>query len=100
VAFAGDELQNRLRLIASPDGAEGSVKVFQDVRIYAARLDAGREVQAALLPDRAGYVQVTAGTVSLNGTRMNAGDGARIEGESSITVAASAPAELLFFDLA
>ena len=100
VTFAQGELQNRLRLIASPDGAEGSVKVFQDVRIYAARLDAGREVQAPILPDHAGYVQVTAGAASLNGTRLNAGDGARIEGEAAITLAAAVPAEVLFFDLA
>jgi quercetin 2,3-dioxygenase len=100
VAFAEDDLRNHLRLIASPDGAEGSVKIFQDVKVYAARLDAGREVQAAILPDRAGYVQVTAGTASLNGTRLNAGDGARIEGESSIAVVAETASDVLFFDLA
>jgi hypothetical protein len=100
VAFPEVELRNRLRLIASPDGLEGSVKVFQDLKVFAARLDAGREVQASIPAGRGGFLQVAAGSVSLNGRSMNAGDGARIEGELAITVAAGSPAEVLFFDLA
>ncbi|WP_243315790.1 pirin family protein [Geothrix paludis] len=100
VAFPGPELENRLRLIASPDGAEGSVKLFQDVKVFAARLDPGREVKAAVPAGRAGFLHVAKGTVTLNGTAMNAGDAARIEGEPSLTVAAGSPAEVLFFDLA
>lgn len=100
VAFPEVELRNRLCLIASPDEAEGSVKLFQDVKIGAARLDAGREVQAVLAPGHAGFLQVVAGSVSLNGKVMNAGDGARIEEESSVTVVAGTTAEILFFDLA
>lgn len=100
VAFSEDSLQNQLRLIASPDAADGSVKLFQDVRIYAARLDAGREVQAAIPPGRVGFLHVAKGSVTLNGTAMAAGDAARIEGEPSLTVAAGSPAEVLFFDLA
>ena len=100
VAFAEDDLRNRLRLIASPDGAEGSVKVVQDLKVFATRLDAGREVQTTIPAGRAGFIQVAAGSVSLNGTAMNAGDGARIEGEPAITLVATSPAEVLFFDLA
>ncbi|HCZ32623.1 MAG TPA: quercetin 2,3-dioxygenase [Holophagaceae bacterium] len=100
VAFSEGDLRNRLRLIASPDGREGSVKVFQDVNVSVARLDADREVSAAILPGRAGFLQVATGAISLNGVAMHAGDGARIEGEPSIVVAASSPSELLFFDLA
>ncbi|HEY3400228.1 MAG TPA: pirin family protein [Geothrix sp.] len=100
VAFPGAEPHNHLRLIASPDGAEGSVKLFQDVKVFAARLDAGTGVQAGIPSGRAGFLQVAAGSVALNGTPMNAGDGARIEGEPSIHVLASSPSEILFFDLA
>ncbi|WP_243286102.1 pirin family protein [Geothrix terrae] len=100
VAFPDSELGNRLRLIASPDGAEGSVKLFQDVKVFAARLDPGREVQAAAPVGRAGFLHVAKGTVTLNGLAMGAGDAARIEGEPSLTVAAGSPAEVLFFDLA
>jgi redox-sensitive bicupin YhaK (pirin superfamily) len=100
VAFSEKDLENRLRLIASPDGSEGSVKLFQDVKVYAARLDAGREVRAALPAGRSGFLQVAKGSVTLSGTVMHAGDAARIEGEPSITVVAGTPSEILFFDLA
>jgi len=100
VAFSEDSLRNQLRLIASPDAADGSVKLFQDVRIYAARLDAGHDVQAVVPPGRAGFLQVAKGSVTLNGTAMNVGDAARIEGEPSLTVVAGSSAEILLFDLA
>jgi hypothetical protein len=100
LAFTEEALQNCLRLIASPDGAEGSVRLFQDVKVFAARLDAGREVTATLPPGRAGFLQLAAGSVSLNGRVLHAGDGARIEGEPSLSVVAGAPAEILFFELA
>ncbi len=100
LAFGEVDLRNHLRLIASPDGAEGSVKLFQDVKVSVARLEAGREVQAVIAPGRAGFLQVAAGSVSLNGQAMNAGDGARIEGEASVIVVAGSPSEVLFFDLA
>ncbi|HEX9081259.1 MAG TPA: pirin family protein [Holophagaceae bacterium] len=99
VSFTEMDLQNRLRLIASPDGAEGSVKLFQDARIFVARLDAGHEVTAPLAPGRAGYLQVAAGSVTLAGRTLHAGDGARLEDEPSILLTATAPSEILFFDL-
>jgi len=100
VAFPETELRNRLCLIASADGAEGSVKLFQDARIFAARLDAGREVQIPLRPGRSGYLQVTAGSLTLDGAFLEAGDGARIEDAASFAIIAQSPSELLFFDLA
>jgi len=100
VAFPDGDLRNRLQLIASPDGAEGSVTVFQDVRISVARLDPGREVPLALAPGRAGYLQVATGSVVLDGLTLHAGDGARIEGEEVLALAAAGPSEVLFFDLA
>jgi quercetin 2,3-dioxygenase len=100
VAFTDSDLRNRLRLIASPEGLEGSVKLSQDVKVFVARLDAGLEAQSVVATGRAGFLQVVKGSVSLNGTTMQAGDGARIEGEPSIKVVAGAPSEVLFFDLA
>jgi hypothetical protein len=77
------------------------VKVFQDVRISVARLDPGREVVLALAPGRSGYVQVATGSAALGGgATIHAGDGARIEGETTLALAATTPSEVLFFDLA
>ena len=100
VAFQEADLRNSLHLIASPDGAGGAVKVLQDLRVFAGWLDSDREVQATILAGRAGFLQVATGAVSLNGVTLQAGDGARIEGEPSIKVVAGAPSEILYFDLA
>ena len=100
VTFPDAKLSSGFHLIASSDGANGSVLVHQDLKIYAARMEAGREVQTALLPGRAGFLQVAKGSVSLNDLAMHAGDGARIEGESTLSVKATTAAETLFFDLA
>ena len=100
VAFPEADFENRLRLIASPDATEGSVKLFQDVRVFVARLAAGCEVQAALAPGRFGFLQVARGSLTLNGQMLQAGDSARIEAESHLTLHAETPSEVLFFDLA
>ena len=100
VTFQDAELSDGLHLIASADGAGGSVMVHQDLKIHAARLAPGREIQATLLPGRAGFLQVAKGSVLLNGLAMQAGDGARIEGESTLSVKSTTAAEILFFDLA
>jgi redox-sensitive bicupin YhaK (pirin superfamily) len=100
VAFADAAMRNRWCLIASPEGTEGSVRIFQDVKVLVTRLEAGRALQADLLPGRAGFLQVARGSVTLNGLAMHAGDGARIEGESSLSLTAGSPSEILLFDLA
>jgi redox-sensitive bicupin YhaK (pirin superfamily) len=99
-AFPDPELRNRLRLIASGDGAEGSVVLHQDVRVYVARLDPGTTVEQGFGPGRHGYVQVARGALALNGTSMKAGDGAELSQESMATLVPSAPSEVLVFDLA
>jgi hypothetical protein len=100
VAFPEGDFQNRLRLIASPDGAEGSVKLFQDVRVFVARLEAGCEAQAELAPGRCGFLQVARGSLSLNGQTLQAGDSARVEAEPRLTLHAETASEVLLFDLA
>lgn len=100
VAFSEADLRNRLCLIASPDGALGSVKVFQDVAISAARLEAGQAIEAVLRPGRSGYLQVATGSLALEGFVLNAGDGARIEDATTFTMTAQSASECLFFDLA
>ncbi len=92
------ELNDTLRLVASPDGRDGSVTIQQDALLYAARLN-GKEVMHALAPGRHAWIQVARGTVRVNGTMLQAGDGAGIENESSLRLAADGSAEVLLFDL-
>jgi redox-sensitive bicupin YhaK (pirin superfamily) len=100
VAFAGEELQNALRIVASHDGRDGSVLVHQDVSMYATRLAAGASVEHAFQAGRAGWLQVARGDIRVNGVELVAGDGVAIEGESRLELAASSDAEALLFDLA
>ncbi|HYA37949.1 MAG TPA: pirin family protein [Candidatus Methylomirabilis sp.] len=92
------ELHGALRLVASPDGANGSVTIHQDARVYAARLNGG-DISHALAPGRRAWLHVARGTAKLNGTTLHVGDGASIEGEASLRLAADGAAEVLLFDL-
>jgi quercetin 2,3-dioxygenase len=100
VGFEDGALRNRLGLIASHKGTNGSVKIFQDLNIYAGRLDEGHSVEIALRSGRSGFLQVAFGSMNLNGLTMHSGDGARVEREPSLTIGAVSAAEFLFFDLA
>lgn len=97
--FTDDEKRDRLRLVASADGRDGSVTINQDASIYASVLAAGREVIHQLAPNRNAWVQVARGRIEINGNDLNQSDGAAISGETAIAIAASEPAELLLFDL-
>jgi redox-sensitive bicupin YhaK (pirin superfamily) len=98
--FSGEEKRGRLRLIGSRDGREGSVTIHQDADLYASLLSEGQEVSHALRDGRKAWVQVARGTVRLNGHQLDAGDGAAISGERSVTIAgASKDAEVLLFDM-
>ena len=99
-AFPAAELHGRLRLVASRDGREGSVTVHQDVQVWAARLAAGDEILYALAPGRHAWLQVVRGALAVNGTTLAAGDGAAVSDEARLALTASAPSELLLFDLA
>jgi len=98
--FADGEKRGRLRLIASPDGAQGSVKIHQDARVYAAILDGAETVAHALAQNRKAYVHVACGTVHLNGAALSNGDGAKVEGERELNLSDAKAAEVLVFDLA
>jgi redox-sensitive bicupin YhaK (pirin superfamily) len=97
--FAAEDKRGRLRLVASPDGAEGSVTIHQDARVYATLLDAGQQVVHRPAADRHAWVHVVRGSLTLNGEPLAAGDGAAISGEGSVTLVGDAGAEALLFDL-
>ena len=98
--FSDDEKRNKLRLIVSPDGSDGSVKIHQDANLYASLLDEGQGVGHVLDSGRHAWLQVAAGSVNLNDVSLKQGDGAAVSQESNIRITAQGPAEVLLFDLA
>ena len=97
--FTDADKRGRLRLVASPDGAEGSVTIHQDARVYATRLEPGEEVEHKLAPGRHAWVQVARGALSVGGQRLAHGDGAAITGETLVKLTGEQSAEALVFDL-
>ena len=98
--FEASEKRGRLRVVASPDGRDGSLTIGQDATVYAALIDGDERIQHALSPGRRGYVHVGRGEVTLNGKRLHAGDGAKIADETTLSVSEGHNAEVLLFDLA
>ena len=97
--FGPADKKGRLRLIASPDGRDGSVTIHQDALVYAALLDGKDAVAHTLAPGRRAYVHVARGALTVNGAALTGGDGAKIEAESSIELKDARGAEVLLFDL-
>ena len=98
--FEAADKRGRLRLVASADGAEGSVHVHQDVRLHAGLFDGDEAATLAIAPGRRAYVHVARGKVTVNGEALVAGDAAKLEGEGlSVALSAGEDAEVLVFDL-
>lgn len=98
--FSEADKRGKLRLVVSPDGREGSVKIRQDNELYATVLAPGESVNHALKPERHAYVQVARGSITLNGKALETGDGAAISAEKSLAITGVKDAEVLLFDLA
>ena len=98
--FGEAEKRGKLRLVASPDGRDGSLKIRQDNELYATVLGVGDSVKHALKPERHAYVQVARGSVKLNGQQLAEGDGAAISAEKAVELTGVKDAEVLLFDLA
>jgi redox-sensitive bicupin YhaK (pirin superfamily) len=90
---------NTLRLIASRDGADGSITVHQDASLYSSILEAGRSISHKPEPDRHLWLQLTRGAVTVLGEPLAQGDGAAISGEETLEIRADQRTELLLFDL-
>ncbi|HEV7856755.1 MAG TPA: pirin family protein [Herminiimonas sp.] len=97
--FAADEKRGRLRLIASPDGADGSVLIHQDAKLYAGLFDGAEAASLPLAAGRRAYVHVARGAVEVNGVALKAGDALKVADVASIDVANGEAAEVLVFDL-
>ena len=99
-SFALDDRRGKLQLVGSRSGRDGSVTIHQDVDLYSTLLTAGQEVSHAVKPGRSAWLQVARGSVTLNGERLEEGDGAAVDAAAALNIAGVADAEVLLFDMA
>lgn len=98
--FPEAEKRGKLRLVASPDGANGSVTIQQNARLFAGLFDADESATHTLASGRMAYVHVARGAVRVNGVALSAGDAVKIENETMVRLENGEHAEVLLFDLA
>ena len=99
-SFGEEQKRGRLRLVASRDGAEGSVTVHADVRLYAGLFDGAEHARLIIDPARKVYVHLIRGELAVNGQLLQAGDALKLTSESEVKLSAGRQAEVLVFDLA
>jgi redox-sensitive bicupin YhaK (pirin superfamily) len=98
--FTEVDRAGRLRLVASPDGADGSLRIHQDARLFLTTLSQGQTASHSLEHGRAAWVQVLRGRTTLNGNALVAGDGAAVIEEAKLEMSAQERSEIMVFDLA
>lgn len=99
-AFARTDQSGQLRLVASPDGRDGSVTIHADAALYAGLFDRGATGELAIAKNRHAWVHVARGTARINGHELRAGDGAALSGEPLVRIEGLDASEVLVFDLA
>lgn len=97
--FDPTEKRGKLRLIASPDERDGSLKIWQDAYIYAGLIDGDERIDHSIASGRRAYVHIARGAVTLNGQPMSAGDGVKLAGNAAVHLSEGHDAEVLLFDL-
>ncbi|MBA2117160.1 pirin family protein [Bremerella alba] len=98
--FPDEQLNNRLRVVASPDAEDGSLMIHQDAKIFLSKLDAQTVVEHPLAESRHAWLQVLRGKVTLNGQSLATSDGAAVSEERMLKIEADEDAEIMLFDLA
>lgn len=98
-AFPDADKRGRLRLVASPDGTDGSVTLHQDARLYAGLFNGDEQAQLAIAPGRLAYAHLVRGQATVNGHALAAGDALLYQDEPQVNIQAGQDAELLVFDL-
>ena len=98
--FPLEQRRNRLALLISPDGADGSLDIHQDAKLFSGVLDAGTRLDHSIAPGRHAWIQIARGQVTLNGVTLAQGDGAAVSEETRLAIEAISDAEVLVFDLA
>jgi redox-sensitive bicupin YhaK (pirin superfamily) len=99
-SFPTAEKRGRLRLVASGDGADGSVTINADAALYAGLFDGDEHATLSLDPTRKGYVHLVRGELDVNGQKLSTGDALLVDGTSELTLTGGRDAEVLVFDLA
>ena len=97
--FGVEEKRGRLRLIASPDRAEGSVLIHQDARLYAGLFDGNERAELFIAATRLVYVHVARGAVKVNGVPLESGDAIKLSAIDKLVLEEGKDAEVLVFDL-
>jgi hypothetical protein len=97
--FSDEEKKGKLRLIASPNGSDGSVTIHTDAKLFASLLEENETVTHQLQNERHAWIQVTRGAVEVNGVSLNQGDGAAVSDENEIKIIGKESSEILLFDL-
>jgi redox-sensitive bicupin YhaK (pirin superfamily) len=98
--FAELDKRGALRLVASPDGAQGSVLIHADARLHAGLFDGGEAAVLVLDPKRKAYVHLVRGQLEVNGQMLHTGDAALLQAEDRLSLENGQDAEVLVFDLA
>jgi redox-sensitive bicupin YhaK (pirin superfamily) len=99
-SFPDDEKKDRLRLLVSPDGRDGSMTMHQSANMYASLLSENKSITHEFSDKRYAWIQVASGIVDVNGSKLGAGDGAAIEEEPNVTIAAEDNAEFVLIEMA
>ena len=97
--FSAEEKRGRLRLIASEDGADGSVLIHQDAKLYVGLFDGAETAELTLAQGRRAFVHVARGSVTVNGIALKTGDALKVTDEQSLKISGGQQAEVLVFDL-
>jgi redox-sensitive bicupin YhaK (pirin superfamily) len=97
--FRNDEKRGVLRLLASPDGASGSLTVQQDARLYGGMFHEAQRAELELPKDRRAFLHVVRGSIAVNETRLNVGDGVKINTPDGVVLQHGRDADVLLFDL-
>ena len=97
--FPLDDRRGRLLLVVSPDGADGSITIHQDARLYTSLLAASDSVTHTIPPGRHAWVQIVSGEVAAGGDVLEEGAGLAVSDEAGVSLEAKTDAELLVFDL-
>ena len=99
-SYPDEERRGRLRLVASADGSQRSIRIHQDIRLYGSLLESGQEVRHEVSPGRHAWLQLIEGSLVVNKVALHRGDGAAISETGSLVIRAEEPAHFLLFDLA